>query len=72
MSIRIHMSSDEILEMFGPPDNITVSTCGTDIGEPWTCTTWNYGVYNDASFTFYEKGGLLYLNSYDVDSYVIQ
>jgi hypothetical protein len=69
MKLKIHMSSDEIIKMFGKPEDISVSICGAKTGNTWTCTSWKYGDYSSgkASFTFYERDGKLYLNNYDVD-----
>ena len=70
MKLKTHMSSDEIIKMFGEPEGVRSSICGgKNGGEKWRCTFWKYGDYSSgrASFTFYEKEGKLYLNSYDID-----
>ena len=61
------MSSDEIIEMFGEPEDVRSTTCGKT--KKWSCTFWKYGEYGSgrASFTFYKEGGKLYLNDYDID-----
>ena len=75
MNIRQGMTSTQIQEIFGDPDDIKVTTCGTGVGKGWTCTIWQYGnlvnhhMYGTgyASFTFAEDYGVLYLNNYDID-----
>jgi hypothetical protein len=67
--LKIHagMTSDKILEMFGPPKSVRQSVCGGAVGKPWTCTTWEYGEYGElASFTFSGDRGSLILNNFDV------
>jgi hypothetical protein len=62
------MGSNQILEMFGAPKNVSQSTCGAAVGRPWSCTTWEYGEapYNYASFTFTARSGSLTLNHFNV------
>lgn len=69
MKIKQGMSSDEILEMFGPPKAVDQSVCGATVGEKWTCTTWEYGKfpYERASFTFSGEPGAYSLNSFKID-----
>lgn len=69
MKIKTHMPSAEIIKMFGEPEDIRTGTCGKAHGQAWSCTMWEYGEYGSgsASFTFYNKDGNLYLNSYDID-----
>lgn len=68
MKVHQGMSSDEILQLFGKPKNISSAVCG---GAPnqWTCTTWEYGdfPYDRASFTFSGEHGSYILNNFDVD-----
>ena len=67
MKLKTHMSSDEIVKMFGEPEDVRSTICGKT--EKWSCTFWEYGEYGSgrASFTFYKREGKLYLNSYDID-----
>lgn len=59
------MSSNEILEMFGKPKNVSQSVCGTATGNPWTCTTWEYGEHGwGDSFTFSGESENLILNNF--------
>ena len=69
MKLKTHMSSDKIIEMFGEPEDVRLTTCGKTPSEKWSCTFWEYGDYSSgkASFTFYERDGKLYLNNYDID-----
>lgn len=67
MKVRQGMSSNEILEMFGKPKNVSQSVCGTATGNPWTCTTWEYGEHgwgDRASFTFSGESENLILNNF--------
>ena len=64
------MSSDEIIKMFGEPEDVRSAVCGgKNASEKWSCTFWEYGEYGSgrASFTFYKREGKLYLNNYDID-----
>jgi hypothetical protein len=69
MKVHQGMGSNEILEMFGAPKNVSQSVCGGAVGRPWNCTTWEYrGFLSDsrARFTFSGKSGSLILNDFDV------
>jgi len=68
MKVHQGMSSDEILELFGKPKNISASVCGRSPNQ-WTCTTWEYGEfpYDRASFTFSGEHDSLILNNFKVD-----
>jgi hypothetical protein len=70
MQVHQGMSSSEILKMFGTPKNISQANCGSSTKRPWTCTTWEYGEYqNDrASFTFSgDNPSSLILNDFKID-----
>lgn len=69
MKVRQGLSSNRILELFGPPKNISQSMCGASVGKPWSCTTWEYGGFPGprASFTFADVGGNLVLNNFDIN-----
>ena len=69
MKVRQGLSSNRILELFGPPKNISQSMCGASVGRPWSCTTWEYGGFPGprASFTFADVGGNLVLNNFDIN-----
>lgn len=70
MKVHQGMSSKEILEMFGKPKNVSQAVCGTQTGNPWTCTTWQYGEYgwgDRASFTFSGEPDNLILNNFSFD-----
>jgi hypothetical protein len=68
MKIHQGMSSDEILSMFGKPNNIRVAVCGESPNN-WNCTTWKYGELSgdNASFTFSGRYDSLKLNDFNVD-----
>jgi len=63
------MSSDEILEVYGKPKKIRTTTCGSETGNPWGCTIWEYGEFPYDSATFYFSGehGSYILNNFDID-----
>ena len=69
MKVHQGMSSQEILELFGKPKNISQTVCGGDTGRTWTCTTWEYGKfpYGTATFTFSGNNDSLVLNNFKVD-----
>ncbi len=69
MKVHQGMSSDEILALFGKPKSISSSVCGSATGNPWNCTTWEYGEfpYDRASFTFSGEHGAYILNNFKVD-----
>ena len=68
MKVHQGMSSNEILALFGEPENIRVAVCGRP-PDQWTCTTWSYGKFSNkrASFTFSGEHDSLKLNDFEVD-----
>lgn len=69
MKLYVGMPSDDVIGLFGTPQDISVNSCGKYPNQ-WTCTTWKYGetLYsNRASFTFAGEHGELLLNNFDVD-----
>ena len=66
MKVHQGMSSDDVLELFGQPQNIDVGVCGKS-PNTWTCTTWEYvGFFDEtADFTFSGKHGSLKLNNFN-------
>ena len=68
MKVHPGMSSDEILQLFGEPKNISSAVCGRAPNQ-WACTTWEYGEfpYDRASFIFSGEHGSYILNNFDVD-----
>ena len=71
MKVHQGMGSNEILEMFGAPKNVSQSVCGASVGTPWTCTTWQFGEfpYDWASFTFAGDSDSLILNNFNVHKF---
>lgn len=71
MKIQVGMNSDEIIKMFGKPDSVSTTVCGTSTPDPWKCTTWSY--YNDWTYktsTLTFKGHSpdpLLLNNFDIN-----
>lgn len=72
MRLKVGIHSDMVIKMFGPPKSISVSTCGTDTGSPWTCTLWKYSEYcyisESKCFNFYKENNELYLNDWHIDN----
>jgi hypothetical protein len=68
MKVHQGMGSDDILLLFGKPQNINVSVCGTPPNQ-WTCTTWEYvGFFDErANFTFSGGHDSLKLNNFNID-----
>lgn len=68
MKVHQGMSSDEILALFGQPQDIDIRVCGMPPSQ-WTCTTWGYEVFpeGNARFTFAGEPDSLILNNFDVD-----
>jgi hypothetical protein len=68
MKVHQGVGSDEIVKLFGVPKGVRQAVCGAATGNPWTCTTWEYGEfpYDRASFTFASREGSLVLNNFEV------
>lgn len=68
MKVHQGMGSDEVLVLFGKPQDVRVDVCGTPPNQ-WTCTTWKYEGFFDerASFTFSGSHDALKLNNFSVD-----
>jgi hypothetical protein len=62
MKLKVGMTSTEVIEIFGKPRKISAAVCGTGTGL-WNCITWYYG---ERSLTFSDRGGVLYLNNWDM------
>jgi hypothetical protein len=69
-SLRIGMSSTEVREMFGAPNEVSVATCGgATAGGAWTCETWKYRTsssYRTNNFVFSVQQNTKLLNSWDI------
>ncbi len=68
--LRIGMPAIEVREMFGSPNEVSTSVCGsaTPSGQ-WICETWTYrnpNTYRSSRFTFSVKQDEKTLNSWDV------
>lgn len=68
--LKIGMTSTEVREIFGAPNEVSVSTCGAaTAGGAWTCETWKYrssSSYKTNNFVFSVDKGTKLLNSWDV------
>lgn len=42
LNIRIGQTANEIKEIYGPPDRIPATTCGSSTDSPWQCLIWEY------------------------------
>ena len=70
LAVKAGMTSVEVMDMFGRPHSVSSTMCGVDVGEPWQCTTWEYGSFLEgsyASFTFAHKRSTLVPNHYNID-----
>ena len=68
MKLQQGMSSDDIMTLFGEPQDVRVAVCGMP-PNTWTCTSWEYEGFFDesASFTFSGKPDALVLNDFSID-----
>lgn len=68
-TLRIGMPATDIKEMFGTPDRVKSSVCGTSTPSgAWVCETWTYeGMRGKNSFTFSVKSDGKYLNDWTVN-----
>jgi hypothetical protein len=67
--LRIGMTATEVREMFGAPNQVSVSTCGgATASGAWICETWKYRTssYRTNDFVFSVKQDSKVLNSWDV------
>lgn len=68
MKIKQGISSKTIFKIFGPPQDIRQSVCGTKTKKAWNCTTWGYGnfPYETATFTFSGNHDSYILNDFQI------
>ena len=69
--LRIGMLASEIKEIFGAPNEVRTSTCGTATGKSWICETWRYerdgsNRFKTNDFTFDVGSGVKVLNNWNV------
>lgn len=69
--LRIGMTSTEIREIFGAPNEVSTSVCGSNTaGGSWICETWKYrssgNYYQTNNFTFSVKADVKTLNDWKV------
>jgi len=62
LTLKVGMSQEEVIKMFGPPTRVRNGTCGgATKGGEWDCTTWEYDVeVSDSDLT---KTNILVFNS---------
>jgi hypothetical protein len=68
--LRIGMTSTEVREIFGAPNEISTAVCGANTTSgSWVCETWKYrnsGSYQTNNFTFSVKTDVKTLNDWHV------
>ncbi len=68
--LSVGMSSSEVRQIFGAPNEVRTAVCGAATGKPWNCETWRYQLrsnsYMSNRFTFSVDGKNKYLNDWDV------
>ena len=42
LGLKVGMTSDSVVSLFGRPDRTQVMTCGTQTPKPWQCLIWEY------------------------------
>jgi hypothetical protein len=68
--LRVGMSSSEVREMFGAPDEVNTAVCGPDAASHWICETWKYpsrsNKYIKNSVTFDVRSEEKRLNNWNI------
>lgn len=78
LTLKVGMTTTQIVALFGPPDRTRSTTCGTQTPSPWQCLIWEYelgphpqGRYkstaNTNRLTFESSYTPPRLNSWDID-----
>jgi hypothetical protein len=65
VKLRVGMTSEEVVEIFGLPLKTEANVCGETTASPWTCITWWYNSKSLAQSTrmvFEVHNETLYLN----------
>jgi len=47
IKLKIRMTSEEVIQIFGYPLRTSASTCGQALGKPWKCISWYYDSENN-------------------------
>ncbi len=42
LGLKVGMSTDSVISLFGRPDRTEVMTCGSQTPSPWQCLIWEY------------------------------
>jgi hypothetical protein len=66
MKLKVGMTSNEVIEIFGKPMKTGANTCGSSTSKPWTCIIWYYGDYTPSLYFQQGADGILYLNSWNM------
>lgn len=78
LALKIGMTTDEVVAVFGRPDRTRVMTCGSQTPSPWQCLIWEYdmgphprgryqSISNTNRLTFSVDGNAPRLNNWDID-----
>jgi len=51
LALKVGMSADSIVSLFGPPDRTRALTCGTKTASPWPCLIWEYDMGPDPKYS---------------------
>ncbi len=66
MKLKVGMTSEEVIKIFGNPYKTEASTCGGAYGRPWRCIIWKYGEWKPRLTFQTDSYGNLTLNSWDL------
>ena len=42
LGLRVGLTTDEVIALFGQPDRTEATTCGSQSGSPWQCLIWEW------------------------------
>lgn len=72
LRLKENMTEQEVSTALGSqPSKVELGTCGQQLGKPWSCKTWEYGLpLNHLTIMFYRSNddGLWRVNSWSVYS----
>ena len=65
--LKTGMTEKQVTEILGQPSKAELSTCGQQLGRPWTCKSWGFGESGRGmSIRFRREGDGWVINSWDV------
>ena len=56
LGLKVGLSTDSIITLFGRPDRTRAMTCGTQTPSPWQCLVWEYDMGSDPRGRFQTLG----------------